>query len=132
MPTGSGLSLQWGVGEELYVNEVQTITGTPSATFGLTYDGASTPVTLTTTAPAASIQAALEALPNIGTGGVVCTGGPLPGAVTVTFSGPTVAGKNVPLLAVVGAITGLTFGVTTPGTGYGDPVTPTRFLELTD
>jgi hypothetical protein len=71
MPTGSGLSAQWGFAEETYVNEIQTITGTPSATFGLTYNGANTTVSLSTTASAAQIQAALEALPNVGTGGVV-------------------------------------------------------------
>jgi hypothetical protein len=132
MPTGSGLSAQWGFAEETYVNEIQTITGTPSATFGLTYNGANTTVSLSTTASAAQIQAALEALPNVGTGGVVCTGGPLPAAVTVTFSGPTTAGQNTPALVVQGAVTGLTIATPTPGKGYGDITTPTRFLEITD
>lgn len=132
MPTGSGLSAQWGFAEEVYTNEVQTLTGTPSATFGLVYNGAATPVSLTTTATAASIQAALEALPNVGVGGVVCTGGPLPSAVTVTFSGPTTAGQNTPALVISNGITGLTQATTVPGKGYGDVTTPTRFLEITD
>lgn len=132
MAVGSGLSAQIGMAEEVYTNEVQRISGTPSGTFGLTFDGANTAVSLTTTASAASIQTALNALGNIGTGGVSCTGGPLPTAVDITFSGPLVGKRNVPALAVQGAITGLTFSTTTPGTGYGDGVTATRFLEFTD
>lgn len=132
MPIGSGLGAQLGLVEEAYTNEVQQISGTPSGTFGLNFDGALTTVTLATTATAVSIQNALNALPNIGAGGVVCAGGPLPTAVTVTFSGPLVAKRNVPLLAVQGAITGLTFSTPTPGAGYGDPVTVSRFLEFID
>jgi len=132
MAIKSGLSAQIGIAEEAYTNEVQQIAGTPSGTFGLNFDGALTTVTLTTTATAASIQAALNALPNVGATGVVCAGGPLPTAVTVTFSGPLVSGRNVPLLAVQGAVTGLTFTTPTPGTGYGDGVAPTRFLEFVD
>lgn len=130
MGLGSGLSAQIGYAEEVYTNEVQTISGTPSATFGLNFDGALTPVNLPTNASASAIQAALEALPNIGTGGVVCTGGPLPSAVTVTFSGTLVQKLNVPTLTVQGAVTGLTFNTTTPGTGYGDYQAPSRFLEF--
>ena len=128
--TGSGLSAQFGMVAEVYTNEVQQLSGTPSATFGLNFDGALTTITLSTTATAPQIQAALEALPNIGTGGVVCAGGALPAAVTVTFSGALVSKRNVPLLAVQGAVTGLTFATNTPGTGYGDAVTVTRFLEI--
>src|ERR1700685_3740094 len=97
----SGLGSQLGLAAELVTNEVQTITGTPSGSFGVTFDGANTVATLTTTATAASIQTALNTLPNLGNGGgatygVTCTGGPLPTAVTVTFSGSLVAGRNVP------------------------------------
>lgn len=132
MATGSGISAQFGMAAEVYTNEVQTISGTPSGTFGLTFDGANTTVTLATNASAASIQAALEALPNIGTGGVVCSGGALPTQVNVTFSGALVQKRNVPQLTVQGATTGLTFGTSTPGTGYGDAQTVTRFLEFTE
>ncbi|MBA3844258.1 MAG: hypothetical protein H0X39_16855 [Actinobacteria bacterium] len=118
--------------DELYVNEVQTITGTPSAIFGLIFDGAATAATIPIAATAAQIQAALEALPNVGVGNVVAAGGALPTAVTVTFSGSTVAGRDVPQLLVQGATTGLTFATTTPGTGYGVVQTPTRFLEFVD
>lgn len=129
MPVGSGLAAQLGYAEEVYTNEVQSISGTPSATFGLTFDGASTTVSLATNAAAAAVQTALNLLPTIGSSGVVCAGGPLPTAISVTFSGPLVAGRNVPLLAVQGAVTGLTFSTTTPGTGYGDAVTVSRFSE---
>jgi len=132
MAIKSGLSAQIGIAEEAYTNEVQSISGSPSATFGLNFDGALTTVTLTTTATAASIQTALNLLPNIGAGGVACAGGPLPTAVSVTFSGALVSGRNVPQLSVQGAVTGLTFSTTTPGTGYGDGVAPARFLEFVD
>src|SRR5262245_31157980 len=130
MPIGSGLSSQVGWAEETYVNEVQRISGTPSATFGLTFDGANTTVTLSTTASAASVQAALEALPNIGTGGVTASGGPLPTQIDVTFSGPLVGKRNVPQLTVQPPVTGLTITTVTAGKGYGDYVAPTRFLEF--
>lgn len=132
MPVASGLSGQLGMAEELYTNEVQSISGTPSGVFGLTFDGAGTITTLAITESAVNIQNALNALPNVGTAGVVCAGGPLPTAVTVTYSGALVQRRNVPLLTVQGAITGLVFGTTTPGTGYGDPVTTSRFLEFID
>jgi hypothetical protein len=132
MPTGSGVSAQWGMAAEVYTNEVQQISGTPSATFGLTFDGANTTVSLATNAASAAVQSALEALPNIGVGGVVCSGGALPAAIICTFSGALVAKRNVPILSVQGAVTGLTFATNTPGTGYGDPQTVTRFLEFTE
>jgi hypothetical protein len=89
--------------------EVQTvtITGTPTGgTFTLTFDGE-------TTAPIAynainsAVDAALEALPNIGVGEVAVTGGPGPGTpYTVTFL--TSLG-NVPQMTADGAL--LTGGV---------------------
>lgn len=130
--TASGISAQFGMAEEVYTNEVQQLSGTPSGTFGLNFDGALTTVSLATNAAAAAVQAALEALPNIGTGGVVCSGGALPAAIICTFSGPLVQKRNVPILAVQGAVTGLTFATNTPGTGYGDAVVVTRFLEFID
>jgi len=131
----SGLGAQFGMAVEPYTNEVQTISGTPSGTFGLVFDGANTVTTLATNASAASIQTALNNLVNLGNGagstfGVTCTGGPLPTTVNVTFSGTLVAARNVPQLSVQGAITGLTFATPTPGTGYGSGATATRFLEI--
>ena len=72
-------------------DEVQTltVTGTPTGgTFKLTYEGFETPSTIAYNANAAAVQAALEAIPAIGSGGVVCGGGALPGvAVTITGAG---------------------------------------------
>jgi Phage tail tube protein len=143
MPGKSGLWGQFGMAEEVYTNEVQqfNITGAPTGgTFTLTYDGATT-ATIAWNAAAAAVQTALNALPNLGNGvgttlGVTCGGGALPGsAVTVTFSGLLVAGRNVPqLTANIAALTGgapvFNPSTTTPGTGYGDPQTVTRFLEF--
>jgi hypothetical protein len=98
-------------------NEVQTITGTPSATFGLSIGGDAGPTTLTTTATAASIQTYLRALPSLGSDGATVTGGPIPSTCTVTFAGANTTNKPMPLLAVTGGVTGLTFARTTAGTG---------------
>src|SRR3954466_12066804 len=77
-------------------DEVQTITfgGTPTGgTFTLTYDGFTTAAITWVAVNAtliAAIDAALEALPNIGTGGVVTAVGTMRGVIgtaTVTFSG---------------------------------------------
>lgn len=91
-------------------SEVQTvtITGTPTGgTFTLTYSGQTT-TAIAYNASAATVQAALIALSNIGTGDVVCTGGALPGtAVTVTFAG-TLANTDVAAMTASGA--GLTGG----------------------
>lgn len=129
MPTGSGLAAQLGAAEETITNEVQRLSGTPSGTFTLSYDGAVT-APLATNASSAAIVAALVALPNIGAGGVTATGGPLPTAVDITFVGPLVAGKDVPQLVVQTGITGLTASTVTPGKGYGDANTPNRFYEF--
>ena len=78
-------------------NEVQriTIAGTPAqGTFTLTYAGQTT-AGIAYNATAAVVDAALEALSNIGAGDVTCSGGPLPGtAVDVTFTG-TLAATDV-------------------------------------
>jgi hypothetical protein len=77
-------------------DEVQTITigGTPTGgTFTLTLEGYTTaaiPWNATNATLLASIDAALEALPNVGTGGVVTAAGTLTagiGTITCTFSG---------------------------------------------
>jgi hypothetical protein len=69
--------------------EVQTvtITGTPTGgSFTLTYAGQTT-ASIAFDANAAAVQAALLALPNLGTGDVVVGGGPGPGTpYTVTFA----------------------------------------------
>src|SRR3954463_10288848 len=85
-------------------DEVQTITigGTPTAgTFTLTYDGFTTAAITWSNVNAtliAAIDAALEALPNIGSGGVVTAVGTMTagiGTTTVTFSGANMAKRAV-------------------------------------
>ena len=82
----SGASIQLRAGG---TNEIQrvTITGSPTGgTFTLTYSGQTT-AGIAFDATAATVDAALEALSNIGAGDVTCTGGPLPGtAVDVEFT----------------------------------------------
>ncbi len=105
--------------------EVQTltITGTPAGgTFKLRFRGYNT-TALNYNATAAEVDAALELLPTIGTGGVTCSGGPLPGTpVVVTFAGQ-LASQNLPTISVVdSALTGGTtpaaaVAVTTQGVG---------------
>lgn len=69
-------------------NAVQSlsITGSPTGgTFTITFGGHTT-AAVAYDATAAAVQSALEALASVGTGGVSCSGGPLPGTpVAVTF-----------------------------------------------
>ncbi|MFJ5887498.1 hypothetical protein [Streptomyces californicus] len=104
-------------------NEVQSvaITGTPTGgTYTLTYSGQTT-APIVYTATAAQVRTALQALSNIGSSGVSCTGGPHPGSpVVVTFTGP-LAGTDV--AQMTGSAASLTGGTspavvvttTTPG-----------------
>jgi hypothetical protein len=98
-------------------NEVQTIAGTPSATFALTIDGVTGPTTLSTTATAQNVQDYLNAFNQYAPSGVVCTGGPLPSSITITYSGGTAAARNVSAPTVAGGVTGLTITTTTQGSG---------------
>lgn len=115
-------------------NEVQLCTraGTISGgTFTLTYDGKTT-TALAHTANAATIQAALEVLPNVGTGDWVVTGGPV-STTNVTFTaGAALAGRNLSQISITSDLTGggtVTVSTTTPGTaGY---VRSTLFTEWT-
>jgi hypothetical protein len=110
-------------------NEVQTLTigGTPDGgTFKLAFDGFTTaPITFVDDDDAAliaAVDAALEALPNIGAGGVTCADGTLTdgiGTITITFGG-NLAKLAVPTISVANnSLTGTspTLGVaeTTPG-----------------
>jgi hypothetical protein len=91
-------------------NEVQTVTltGAPTGgTFTLTYDGQTTG-TIAYNASAATVDAALEALSNIGSGDVAVTGS-AGGPYTVTFGG-ALAATNVPEMTANGA--SLTGGAT--------------------
>jgi hypothetical protein len=80
-------------------NEVQTVTlnGSPNAgTLTLTFPQGTPQTTsgLAYNASAATIQTALQALSNIGSGNVAVTGGPWPAMVTLTFQG-ALANTNV-------------------------------------
>lgn len=108
-------------------DEVQTLTigGTPTGgTFTITYDGRTTTAitwTATDATLVADIDAALEALVNIGTGGVTTAAGTLSsgiGTVTLTFVGVN-AKKNVSLAVANSSLTGTSptavIATTTPG-----------------
>lgn len=105
-------------------SEVQTvtITGTPTGgTFTLTYAGQTT-APIAYNANAAAVQAALEALSNIGAGNVVGAGGALPGTpVTITFAGALANQVIATMTADGSALTGgtspaVSVAKTTPGT----------------
>lgn len=98
-------------------NEVQTIAGTPSATFGLSFGGEVGATSLATNATAAAVQTYLRAFSNIGPTGVTCSGGPLNTTITCTFDGALTSLRDQPALAVTGGVTGLTFTTTVAGTG---------------
>jgi hypothetical protein len=94
-------------------NEVQSISGTPSQTFGLTVAGYVGPITLSTSATAQNVQDYLNALPQYSSaGGIVCSGGALPAAITITYVGQ----RNVSQPTVAGGATGITISTTTQGT----------------
>lgn len=109
-------------------SEVQTLTigGTPTGgTFKLAFDGHTTaPITWSATDATliANIDAALEALPNIGTGGVTTAAGTVTsgiGTITMTFAG-NLAKLVVPTISVANnSLTGtsptLAVAETTPG-----------------
>jgi hypothetical protein len=110
------------------VNEVQTldIGGTPTGgTFTLTFEGFTT-AAITWSATNATLLAnmvtALDALPNLGTAGVVPTAGTLTngiGTILLTFSGAQVRRRVVPLMTAANSLTGtdptLAITETTPG-----------------
>ena len=106
----SGTMIGQRLTDDVYpsTNEIQTIGDSGVVSGGhchFTFGGQTTG-TVAWNADAATVQAALEALSTIGTGGVRCTGGPLPGDVVVEFIGP-LAQTNVALLTVDNtAITG--------------------------
>lgn len=79
------------IGEQIGVRDVQTlsITGSPAGgSFTMTFGGQTT-AAIPYNATAAQVEDALELLSTIGVGGVVASGGPLPGtAVVITFQTP--------------------------------------------
>lgn len=157
----SGLdATQWMISlQKMPRNEVQRIfvTGSPTGgTFTLTYDGQTT-TSIAYNASASTVQSALIALSNIGSGDVVCTAGPLPGThVSITFLN-ALANTNVPLITATGSFTGgsspaITVTQITPGgdVAYGyiargedadwvqctgstyDPESPAHFFQIQD
>jgi hypothetical protein len=93
--------------------EVQSLatTGTPTGgTFTLSYNGQTTS-TIVFNAAASVVQAALRALPNVGSTLITCAAGPLPTAVSITFSG-TLLGPQPLIVAnyLVGSTNTLTGG----------------------
>lgn len=110
------------------VNEVQTITSsaTPSGgTWTISFDGSTTSA-LAAAASAATVQAALEALPSIGTGNVAVTGGALgTAAFTMTFQG-TEGGIDQPAMTTTSSLSGasvpLTVAVLTEGSAAASEV----------
>jgi hypothetical protein len=96
-------------------NEVQTITVGGSAsggTYTLTFRGWTTSA-LAHDANDAAVEAALEALPSIGSGNVSVS------SLAITFEGD-LAGQNVPMIIVDDNVTGdtVTIAGTTAGAGY--------------
>lgn len=108
-------------------NEVQTLTigGTPTGgTFKLTFDGyTSGPITWSSTNATllANIQAALDAMPNVGANGIVAAAGSLTagiGTITLTGGGNLI-NKALPLMVATSSLTGTAptavVAETTPG-----------------
>lgn len=106
---------------EAGVNEVQSLVATSasSGTFTLSFRGQTT-AGIAYNATAADVQTALVALSTIGTGGVVCTGGALPGTpVVITFSGTALAGYDQPAITADNtSLVGGTAAITTTTPGY--------------
>jgi hypothetical protein len=90
-----------GVDEQQTINQVAG--DASGGTFTLSFEGFKT-TPIAHNADAATVQAALEALPSIGAGNVSCSGGPFPAAsVIATFQG-NLAKKNVQLIVGDGAL----------------------------
>jgi hypothetical protein len=116
-------------------DEVQTltVTGTPTGgDFTLTFRGYTT-AAIAYDATAADVQAALEALSTVGTGGVVASGGALPGsALTLTFAAQ-LGDQAVPLITATGNLTGgttPTASVARTTAGFGQYDAQTGWTDL--
>jgi hypothetical protein len=128
MPGTGGTALPFAGTPSAGTSEIQTLTigGTPAVadTFKLTFDGYTTAAITwsgTNGTLASNIDAALEALPNIGTGGMTTAVGTMTagvGTITLTFAGNNAA-KAVPTITVSNVVTtgSMTVAVaeTTPG-----------------
>jgi hypothetical protein len=131
MPGGAGPVLPIAGVPSVGTDEVQTVTigGTPTGgSFTLTLEGYTTaaiPWNATNATLLASIDAALEALPNVGTGGVTVAAGTLTAGIgTLTCTFDTGNRARSPLLGVMTATNAMTgtaptiaVARTTPGVG---------------
>ncbi len=120
-----------GIVTSASVNDVQTLSqasatgGTFTLTFGFGSSFTTAPIAYN--ASAAAVQSALQALPNIGSGNVTCTGGALGSAgVVCTFAG-LLANQPQPLFVVnnsglTGSGAAVTVAHTTQGVASGSIV----------
>lgn len=89
-------------------NDVQTIsiTGTPTGgSFSVTFGGV-TSAAIAYNSTAAQVQAILQAMPSIGTGNMICTGGPFPGTAVVCTAAGNLAGKKLAVFTTTDSFTG--------------------------
>lgn len=119
-----------------HVNEVQTISQTGTITAGsyaLSLDAVSaTASPIVYTSGTSALDTYIETIPNIGSGGVTVSAGPLPGtAGTITFGG-TLAGCNVnPLVVDNSGLTGGSYVITTNTAGVPGYVTASLYSTET-
>ncbi len=129
------IALLWGDGAPVAgTSEVQrlTITGTPTGGYIVLKRGGRRTAHIAYNAAASAVQTALRALGNIGSAGVSCGGGALPGSfVTITYAS-NLGLRNVGALTIAenaleggtdpaAAITTTTPGVDATGVGVAGP-----------
>lgn len=123
---GAGKVIPFAGAPSAGTDEVQTLTIDASGgTFKLSYDGEVTGAiswSSTNATLVSNVDTALEALPNIGSGGVAVAVGTMTsgvGTLTITFSGASVSKRAVSTIAVANnSLTGtatLSVAETTPG-----------------
>ena len=122
-----GHALAQVAGTGTAVDQVYTFAATSpaSGTFRLTVAGANgleVTSALAYDAVAATVEAALEALPSVGTDNVAVTGGPLGSTLTVTFGGD-LAGRPITMTAISSVANAGSdlLAITTTATAAGKP-----------
>lgn len=120
------MTLKFGGTDEI---QQVAVTGTPTGgSFTLTFSGQTT-AAIAYNATASTVQTAIAALSNVGTGKVTAAGGPLPGTpVTVTWK-QTLGKADQPAMTFANSLTGGTSPtpvITTPTPG----VAPTKTINL--
>lgn len=116
--TGVDAWVLWPAGPITPTNERQTLTsGRTGGTFTLDNGGTPTGPLQAANETAPNVQTAVEGLPGVGAGNVVCTGGPLPTPIVIEFVG-ALASTDVALLNLIDSGTGGTpMGITTTQQG---------------